>query len=56
MMKENNLQIVELDKSLLDTLTASAREMWAEQAKKDAYSKQGIDMLLDYLKEVGYIK
>jgi len=56
MMKENNLQIVQLDEALLDTLTASAREMWAEAAKKDAYSKQGIDMLLDYLKEVGYIK
>ncbi|MBN1829503.1 MAG: TRAP transporter substrate-binding protein DctP [Deltaproteobacteria bacterium] len=56
MIKENNLKIVQMDDSLINTLTDSAKEFWAEVGKKDAYSKQGIDMLMNYIKEVGYIK
>jgi len=56
MMKENNLKIVQMDDSLINTLTDSAKGFWAEIGKLDAFSKQGIDMLMDYLREVGYIK
>jgi TRAP-type mannitol/chloroaromatic compound transport system substrate-binding protein len=56
MMKENNLKIVQMDDSLINTLTESAKGFWAEIGKLDAFSKQGIDMLMDYLREVGYIK
>lgn len=56
MIKENGLKIIKMDDATVDTLTGYAKEMWQQQAKKDAYCKQGIDMLLDYLKEVGYLE
>ncbi len=56
MIKENGLKIVKMDDATVNALTGYAKEMWQEQAEKDEYCKQGIDMLVNYLKEVGYIQ
>ena len=56
MMKKNNLQVVNMDDELVNTLTQHATELWDDVGKRGPLAQKGIKMLKDYLREVAYIK
>ena len=56
MMEKNGLQVVKMDDELVNAMTDKAKEFWAEVATKDKYSKEAIDLMMAYMKDVGYIK
>ena len=56
MMEENGLQVVEMDPALVDAIAEKAREFYKDVAAKGPYAKQAVEMMEDYMREVGYLK
>ncbi len=56
MIQKDGLKVVKMSDDLIDTLTGHAKVLWDDVAKKDETAAEGIRMLKDYLREVGYIK
>ena len=56
MMEKNGLQVIEMDKALVDAIAEKAREFYQDVAKLDPYAKKAVEMMEDYMREVGYLK
>ncbi|WP_024336838.1 TRAP transporter substrate-binding protein DctP [Desulfotignum balticum] len=56
MMEKNGLQVVEMDTALVDAIAEKAREFYKDVAAKGPYAKQAVEMMEDYMREVGYLK
>ncbi len=56
MMKENGLQVIEMDKELVDAIAEKAREFYQDVANQGPYAKKAVEMMEDYMREVGYLK
>lgn len=56
MMEKNGLQVVEMDPALVDAIAEKAREFYKDVAAKGPYAKQAVEMMEDYMREVGYLK
>lgn len=56
MMEKNGLKVVEMDKALVDAMAEKAREFYKEVAGKGPYAKKAVEMMEEYMREVGYLK
>lgn len=56
MMEKNGLKVVEMDKSLVDAMAEKAREFYNDVAQQGPYAKKAVEMMENYMKEVGYLK
>ncbi|MCG8636483.1 MAG: TRAP transporter substrate-binding protein DctP [Desulfobacterales bacterium] len=56
MMEKNGLKVVEMDKELIDAMAEKAREFYKDVASQGPYAKEAVQMLEEYMKEVGYLK
>lgn len=56
MMKENGLEVIEMDKALVDAIAEKAREFYQDVAQQGPYAKKAVEMMEEYMREVGYLK
>lgn len=56
MMEKNGLQVIEMDKALIDAIGEKAREFYKDVASQGPYAKKAVEMMEEYMREVGYVK
>lgn len=56
MMEKNGLQVIEMDKALVDAIGEKAREFYKDVAGQGPYAKKAVEMMEEYMREVGYVK
>jgi len=54
-INEHNVQVNTLPEDVQDRLTQTAQTLWDEEGKRSDNAQKALDMLKDYLSELGYL-